>query len=84
MGVDDAAVHNYNVKCKEIVERNELKHISFDSLENYVSEEDLKKGNERLIDIIAKQYLDPEFDVEVAIREKEDLKNTYLGFRYYY
>lgn len=77
LGVDDETVLHYNAKCQEIAHRNNLQHISFDCLENHVT----TKEGERLIDVAAKEYLDPSFDVDALIRDREDIKNTYLGFR---
>lgn len=85
LGVDDDTVHAYNEKCKEIVQRNNLTHISFDCLENHVTVKDRegeREGEkERLIDVAGREYLPADFDVENLIREREDIKNTYLGFR---
>jgi hypothetical protein len=78
LGVDNQRVTDYNKKCKEIVSRHNLSHLSFDDLENYIDKSDTSDG--LLIEKIAEKYLPPDFDLESAIAG--DLAPTYLGFRY--
>jgi pyoverdine/dityrosine biosynthesis protein Dit1/alpha-ketoglutarate-dependent taurine dioxygenase len=79
LGVNDNTVAEYSRICRELAKKNNLSHISFDTLENYVDPE--HQGSQAtLISHIVQQFLPANFDVDSAV-EQGELKNTYVGFR---